>query len=307
LTAQSDEQISADHNTPLSLSDDYRHTLKPNEHEAFYFLFTSPEADVFGFVRALFDPNAVLELVAVHIDGHVWVHQQRTALPNSPLIATAPSGPSIKLTCREPWQAWDCYFRSTVREVNGEKELRASLNLEFVAINAPDLYRFGLYQQAQQDGRLSGRLQVGKDERAGEFICYRDHSWGHRPMGAAAGWTIASVPGQFYVVVAETPRQPLCLGRFTTPDGQLVPVHIPQIAAVDEGWSITDPGAGIGTWHVKRLAPPFEVYLGPAGQETFRSGPRPGDLYLDEIGPAHFTSPEGEQVIGFLERARGLT
>ena len=201
------------------------------------------------------------------------------------------------------------YGVSDIREAHsdGEKVLWASLNLEFAAINAPDLYRFGLYQQAQQDGRLSGRLQVGKDERAGEFICYRDHSWGHRPMGVAAGWTIASVPGRFYVIVAETPGQPVCFGRFTRPDGQFVPVHTPQIAAVDEGWSITDPGAGIGTWHVKRLAPPFEVYLGPAGQETLRNVPRPGDLYLDEIGPAHFISPEGEQVVGFLDQARGLT
>ncbi|MGD1995030.1 MAG: hypothetical protein PVI59_17690, partial [Anaerolineae bacterium] len=126
-------------------------------------------------------------------------------------------------------------------------------------------------------------------------------------MGAAAGWAIASAPGHFHVVVADMGSQQVCLGRFTTPDGQLAPVHSPRIVTSGEGWSIADPASELGTWFVHRLAPPLVAYLGPPGQEALRDEPRPGDLFRDEIGPARFTAPHGEKIVGFWEQARRLT
>ena len=93
----------SDRDVPLAPEEDHRHTLEPNEHEAFYFPFTSPDRKVFGFIRTLFDRDAVLELVALHIGGRTWVHQQRAPLPDGQGIATDASGPSLTLTCREPW------------------------------------------------------------------------------------------------------------------------------------------------------------------------------------------------------------
>ena len=300
-------KTNSDFNMPLAPLDDYRHVLEPGEHEAFYFLFTSPEGSVFGFLRTLFDRETVLELVALRVGDRVWVHQQRTALSEGPVAVADASGPSMTLACREPWQAWGCFFHSTVQEAAGENVVRADLDLEFVATNAPALYRFGPYLQAQQDGRLDGRLQVGTKEWAGELLCYRDHSWGRRPMGAAAGWTVANALEHFYVVVVETGGGEVCFGRLATPDGQVVPVHAPKITAAERGWRIEDPEAGLGTWYVQRLSPPLKAYLGPAGQEAVRDAPSPGDLYLDELGPALFSSSEGKQVIGFLEQMRRLS
>jgi hypothetical protein len=49
----------------LTPADDRRHTLKSGEHEAFYFPFTSPEGNLFGFMRTLFDQDIVLEIRAL--------------------------------------------------------------------------------------------------------------------------------------------------------------------------------------------------------------------------------------------------
>ena len=290
----------------LAPADDHRHTLKSGEHEAFYFPFTSPEGNLFGFMRTLFDQDIVLEIMALHIGGCVWIHQHRAPLPDSPVTAAEASGPSLSLTCSQPWQEWDCRFHSSVRQLSGEKTLQANLDLKFVSTNAPAVYSFGTYHQAQQDGRLRGQIQVGAEEWAGELLCYRDHSWGQRPIGMTTAWTIASAPDRFHVIAAEVQGQPLGFGRFVTPDGQLVPVRIPRITVADTGWRIEDVKAGLAPWHVQRLAPPLVFYLGPPGYEAFRDGPRPGDLYLDELGPAIFTSLQGEQVAGFLDQARRL-
>jgi hypothetical protein len=60
-------------------------------------------------------------------------------------------------------------------------------------------------------------------------------------------------------------------------------------------------------WRVKRQAPPLVAYLGGAGQEAIREAPRQGDLLRDEISPAVFTSPTGEQVMGLFDQAVRLT
>ncbi len=249
----------------------------------------------------------MLELVALHIGGRAWAHQRRSALRDGQTPAADGSGPALKLTCLEPWQSWRCRFQGAVQELEGEATLQADLDLTYTATVEPARYRFGAYHQAQQDGRLSGRLRVGPETWTGELICYRDHSWGQRPMGAAVRWTIASGPGHFHVVVAEMEGQQVCLGRFKTPEGQFTPIRNPRIAALAEGWRIEDPGSGFGAWHVQRLAPPLLAYLGPAGQEALRHEPQPGDLYRDEIGPALFTAPRDRKVVGFWEQARRLT
>ena len=287
-------------------TDDHRHDLKPGEHEAFYFPFTSPDGKAHGFVRTLFDRDEVLELVALHVGGRAWAHQCRAALPSSPVPTADGSGPTLKLTCVEPWQAWHCHFEGMVQDLAGATTLQADLDLAYTATSEPAHYPYGPYQQAQQDGWLSGHLRVGTEAWGGELICYRDHSWGQRPMGTAAGWTIASAPGHFYVAIAEIEGQQVCLGWFATPDGQSAPVRAPRVAALDEGWRIEDPESGFGAWQVQRLAPPLVAYLGLAGQEALRDEPRPGDLYRDDIGPALFTAPHGREIVGFWDQARRL-
>ena len=290
----------------LIAADDHRHALEPGEHEAFYFLFTASDGKIHGFVRTLFDRDAVLELVALHVGGRAWVHQQRVALPEGPAPATDASGSALKLTCLEPWRAWHCLFQATAQGVDDEETLQADLDLTYAATDEPARYRFGSYQQAQQDGLLSGHLRVGAEMWLGTLVCYRDHSWGQRPMGAATAWTIASAPGHFYIAVMEIGSQQAYFGQFITPDGRSVPVRTPRVATLGEGWYIEDPQAGLGVWQVQRLAPPLVAYLGPAGQEAMRNEPAPGDLYRDDIGPVLFTAPHGSKVIGFWEQARRL-
>ena len=290
----------------VTAADDQRHKLAPGEHEAFYFPFTSPDGTAHGFVRTLFDRDAVLELVALHLGGRTWAHQQRAELPPPPVPAADGSGPLLKMTCIEPWRAWRCLFEGNVQSVDGGGSLQASLDLTYRATNGPACYRSGPYQQAQQDGWIEGHLHAGPESWAGRLVCYRDHSWGQRPMGAAAQWTIASAPGHFYVVVVEMGGQQVSFGRFIAPGGQFTPVRAPGIVASGEGWRIEDPEAGFTPRQAQRLAPPLVAYLGPAGQETLRDGPRPGDLYRDDIGPALFTAPDGSQIVGFVEQARRL-
>jgi hypothetical protein len=290
----------------LTAADDHRHDLKPGEHEAFYFLFASADGKLHGFVRTLFDQDATLELVALHAGDRTWAHQCRASLPPGSASPADASGPSLTMTCLEPWQAWHCRFQAPVVGVDDGALLEADLDLTYAATNGPARYGFGPYQQAQQDGQLSGHVRVGAESWAGELVCYRDHSWGQRPMGAAAHWTVACAPGHFYVVVIQMGDQQLSFGRLTTPDGKSVPVRAPTIAAVDGGWRVEDPEAGLVAWQVRRLAPPLVAYLGVAGQETLRDAPIPGDLYRDDIGPVVFTAPHGDQLVGFLEQARRL-
>lgn len=291
----------------LVLADDYRHTLKKGEHEAFYFLFSSPNGQVFGFLRTLFARDTVLELVVLCISGRTWVHQQRTSLSNDPFSLADASGPTVKLTCQEPWQSWRCLFRSTMQAAGGEASLQTDLSLTFVATNTPDCYHFGSYCQAQQDGSLNGQLRTDAGLWEGELLCYRDHSWGIRSIETASGWTIVCVPGRFYVVMIEMEEgRDVSWGRWAMPEGLFAPVHTPRLVAVKDGWQLDDVETGAESWNVQRLAPPLVACLGLAGQEEIRDEPRPDDLYRDDIGPALFTSPQGEQVTGFLDQARRL-
>lgn len=288
-------------------TDDYRHALALGEHEAFYFLFTSLDGQVHGFLRTLFGQDAVLELVALHAGGQAWANQQRAALRDTPPVPTDASGPALQLTCLQPWQAWRSRFEGTLQAVGNEAALQAELDLTYTATVEPAYYGFRSYHQGQQDGRLSGHLRAGTQTWTGDLVCYRDHSWGQRPMGAAERWTIASAPDYFYIVVTEIENQRMCFGRFATPEDRFAPVRAPSITAVGEDWRIEDPQAGLDAWQVQRLAPPLTAYLGPAGQEALRGAPRPGDLYRDDIGPALFTAPGGKRVVGFWDQARRLT
>ncbi len=295
-----------DHIT-LSPTDDYRHSLEPGQHEAFYFLFTAQDGAVYGFLRTLFDQKTVLEMAVLHSGERTWAYQRRIPLSDTPPSPGDASGDALTLTCLEPWQSWRCRFQGTVRDVAGEGTMPVTVDLTFAAINDPALYSFGPYHQVQQDGHVRGQLQIGSQMWTGEMVCCRDRSWGVRPMGVALRWTLASVPDRLYAVVVETRQGPAGFGRFRTPDGPFRPVHLLRVAATDGGWRLEDPTAGLAAWHVQRIVPPLVGYLGPAGQEEMRTEPRPGDLLRDELGPALFTSPEGKRLIGFLEQAEGLT
>lgn len=287
--------------------DDYRHALAVGEHEAFYFLFSAPDGRTFGFLRTLFGHDSVLELLALRCGDRTWLHERRASIPGGSLRSGDASGPEVTLACHTPWQAWRCSFHGPLQEVEGESALDVNLDLTFTATNTPDVYCFGPYHQAQQDGRLTGRLQAGSEACSGDLICYRDHSWGTRPMGAASGWTIASVPDRFYIVVVEMGEQRVQWGRLTVPEEEPVPVHAPQVTLADGGWCIQDPAVGLETVQVRRLAPPLTAFLGAAGQESIRCASRPEDLYSDCIGPALFLFPNGSQVAGFWDQARRLT
>lgn len=284
--------------------DDARHPLQPGQHEAFYFAFTAPDGALFGLLRTLFGHNSVLEILVLRADGTAWFHQSTAGLREAPSDWDA-SGPMLQMHCRQPWEAWECSFCGPVGDESG-READLLLRLEFVATTPPGRYAFGPYTQAQQDGRMRGRIQVGERAWSGEWLCYRDHSWGVRPMGVALGWTVAWVPERVYAVRVETPQGPSGFGRFLASDGIPHPLRLPEVMAVSGGWQLAEREAGLEPWTFIRIAEPLVGYLGPAGHEAFRSVPQPGDLLRDELGPARFTSPEGEQLTGFLEQARRL-
>lgn len=284
--------------------DDARHLLQPGQHEAFYFAFTAPDGALFGLLRTLFGHDSVLEILVLRADGATWFHQSAAGLRES-APGLSVSGPSLQMYCRRPWEAWDCSFCGLVRDESG-RATDLFLQLKFAATTLPGRYTFGPYTQAQQDGRLRGRMQVGGLDLHGEWLCYRDHSWGVRPMGVALGWTVAWVPERLYAVRVETPQGPAGFGRFLASDGISHPLRLPEVTAMSDGWRVEEQEAGLEPWMFSRIAEPLVGYLGPAGHEAFRPAPQPGDLLRDELGPARFTSPEGEQFTGFLEQARRL-
>ncbi len=288
----------------LSPYEDARHALRPGEHEAFYFAFTAPEGAVFGLLRTLFGHDSVLEILVLHAEGTVWLHHS-AAMPGPERADLDASGPRLQLRCLHPWEAWNCSFSGPVRSPTGQ-EAPLLLQMEFRATTSPGRYTFGPYTQAQQDGRLRGRIQVGDLDLTGEWLCYRDHSWGVRPMGVALGWTVAWVPERLYAVRVETPQGPAGFGCFFTADGVAHSLHRPEITAVPGGWRVEEREAGLEPWTFARIAEPLVGYLGPAGHEAFRTIPQPGDLLRDELGPARFISPTGEPFTGFLEQARRL-
>lgn len=288
----------------LSPQDDVRHPLQPGQHEAFYFAFTAPYGAVFGLLRTLFGHDSVLEMLVLRADGATWSHQSAAGWSETPPALSA-SGPGLRMDCRRPWEAWECSFSGPAQDGSG-RESPLLLELEFEATTPPGLYTFGPYTQAQQDGRLRGRIRIGEVDRWGEWLCYRDHSWGVRPMGVALGWTVAWVPEHLYAVRVETPQGPAGFGRFLSADGVSRPLRLPEVAAVPDGWRVEEPEAGLEPWTFARIAEPLVGYLGPAGHEAFRPAPRPGDLLRDELGPARFVSPDGKPHPGFLEQARRL-
>ncbi|MCX7854693.1 MAG: hypothetical protein N2556_01720 [Anaerolineae bacterium] len=288
----------------LSPHDDARHPLQPGQHEAFYFAFTASDGTVFGLLRTLFGHDSVLEILVLQAGGATWFHHSTAGLQEQTSGLNA-SGPMLQMHCRRPWEAWNCAFSGPVQDEFGRRT-DLFLQLEFVATTLPGRYTFGPYTQAQQDGRLYGRIQVGELDQSGEWLCYRDHSWGVRPMGVALGWTVAWVPERLYAARVETPQGPAGFGRFLTVDGVTRPLRLPEVTAVSDGWRVEEREAGLEPWTFARMAGPLVGYLGPAGHEAFRPAPQPGDLLRDELGPARFTSPEGEPFTGFLEQARRI-
>jgi len=294
--------------------EDFRHALQPGEHEAFYFTFTAPDGGTFGILRTLFGQDSLLEMVVLRSGDHTLIHQS-SGVPAPDLPPTDASGPALRLLCEKPWEHWHCSFQGGARDARGQT-FPLSLELEFIALARPERYIFGPYTQAQQDGRLRGRIGVGQTDMAGEWLCYRDHSWGVRPMGVATGWTLAWVPERLYAVRVETPQGVAGFGRFTDSGGTSHPLRAPQVTLLDTlsspspgdfpWWRLEEREAGLEPWTFTRIAAPLVGYLGPAGHEAFRPAPQPGDLLQDELGPARFISPEGQTFIGFLEQARRL-
>ncbi len=299
----------------LSPQDDARHLLQPGQHEAFYFAFTAPDGGVFGLLRTLFGHDSVLEILVLSVQGMTWFHHSAGKLSLWAPDLDA-SGPLLQLRRFRPWETWACSFCGSVRNPAGQ-EAPLLIQLEFTATTFPDRYTFGPYTQAQQDGRLRGRIGIGPTNLDGEWLCYRDHSWGVRPMGVAMGWTVAWVPERLYAVRVETPQGPAGFGRFVALDGSRHPLRVPQVALMETAsasqpqgfswWRVEEPEAGLEPWTFTRITEPLVGYLGPAGHEAFRSTPQPGDLLRDELGPARFLSPQGECLTGFLEQARRLS
>lgn len=290
----------------LVAGDDYRHTLSAGEHEAFYFVFLSPDRPLFGFLRLLFGPDRVLEMVVLRRGRETWFSQcEASCSPAlSPLSPIA--GPGLYLVCDEPWQSWHGYRRGPLQRGDNNAPQSFELELTFQATTPPLLYRFGPYIQVQQDGHLWGRVEGAGAGWQGTLVGYRDRSWGQRPMGAASGWTVACLPGRFYAVAAETAPRPVRWGQCVLADGRVQPLTALAITADEAEWRLEDPAAGLGPWQARRREPPLVVHLGPAGQEAVRDAPQAGDLYRDELGPVLFTSPQGETAVGFIEQARRL-
>lgn len=299
----------------LAPQEDFRHPLRPGEHEAFYFAFTARDGRTFGILRTLFGPDSVLEMMVLRSGETTWVYQFTGGRSETASEANA-SGERVSLQCVEPWKAWRCAFHGPVQDATG-REVTLNLGLDFTATTPPGYYLFGPYTQAHQDGRLRGFIRIGAVEHRGEWLCYRDHSWGVRPMGVAMGWTLAWVPECLYAVRVETFQGPAGFGRFVAPDGSWRPLRVPRVALLEAAaapppgdfpwWRMEEPEAGLAPWVFARLAAPLVGYLGPAGHEAFRSAPQPDDLLQDELGPARFVSPEGQSCIGFLEQARRLS
>ncbi len=290
----------------LVASDDYRHTLSAGEHEAFYFVFLSPDRPFFGFLRLLFSADRVLEMVVLRRDRETWFSQREAPCPPALSPVSPIAGPGLHLVCEEPWQTWHGHWQGPLQREGNHTTQSFELDLTFQATTPPLLYRFGPYTQVQQDGHLEGRVEGAGAGWQGTLIGYRDRSWGQRPMGAASGWTVACLPGRFYAVVAETAPRPVRWGQCILADGRAQPLTALTLTVGEAEWRLEDPVAGLGPWQARRREPPLVVHLGPAGREAVRDAPQPDDLYRDELGPALFISPQGETEVGFVEQARRL-
>ncbi len=288
----------------LTPTEDYRHGLQTGEHEAFYFALTSAEGKLCGIVRLLFGRESLLEIVALRLRERTWTHHRRLAI--TPLEQPAPQagGDCLTLTCLAPWQSWQIHFDGSLQPADGQDSLPLTMALTFHAVNPPARYRFGAYQQSEQEGRITGTLQAGSEQWT-DLLSYRDHSWGRRPMGAAAGWTVLTVPNVFYVAIVDLGDSLFHLGRTLGANGQFAPVATPRLTPTAQGWQFT-PSEEWGTFTVQWLGAPLIFHLGQAGEEEARPQARPGDLYHDAIGPARYIAADGRQFTGFVEHARRI-
>lgn len=293
----------------LSLApiEDYRHVLEPNQHEAVYFGFASEDGDIFGVLRLLFGVEDVLEMFLLRVGEQAWAHQQR--VPIEPLTDPMPgaAGPALRMSCLEPWQRWRIEFDGLLQSrYEGEEDVECHLDFEFHAMNPPARYTYGPYQQAQQDGTMEGGLTFGSRRWEGTWPCYRDHSWGTRPMGDADGWSVVAIPDRLYAAIVDLGTDRFQFGRVRTLSGGFAPVGAPQIVQRGQEEYVEDPQLGLEPWAMERVGPRLVLYLGPAGHEEMRDEPRAGDLLRDEIGPVRYTSSSGEEIMGFLEQTRKL-
>jgi hypothetical protein len=293
---------------PLNF-DDYRHALDSDQHEAFYFIFTSADGQDFGFLRTLFGRSFILEIVALYFQGHTWVYQRGSPITGAPAPAYEASGHKLTMQCLLPWTEWWCRFDDQVSEPSSGQSVPLKFNWQFRAEGPATRYRFGPYQQVQQDGVISGSLTVSGKEYLCNFVCSRDHSWGKRQMNIAQSWVLASLPAHLYLAVLnlDAESQPSHFGHFVSSSGERQDFQSPNILSNGQSWSIEDAEITGGVWQVRRAAPPLVAYLGVAGREAVRPEPRPGDLYRDELGPAMYVSPQGHQILGFVEHARRIT
>lgn len=283
-------------------TEDQHHALRPDEHEAFYFLFASADGFISGGLRTLFSPQTVLEIVALKVGYQGWILQQRIPLASRPQADSG--GMSLRLQMIRPWQSWEAQLHDLLPHAfTGQRE-SIHLTMRFVATTPPTLFRLGAYTQVQQDGRMEAHLLTSAGKWEGELISYRDHSWGQRGAGDLPGWMIIDIPQHFYAFILGTVEaHPLAVGRWITPSGELKPLRAPRVMRIGNGWQVSDPRAGFPTWTFERLGPPGISYLGPPGEEQVGSVPMEKALYRDIIGPARFISPMGEIVVGFWDEA----
>lgn len=287
----------------LSPRDDERHVLKPGEHEAVYFLFTTPNGDLFGMARTLFSPEEVLEILAVRTGECTWVWQRRHAC--APLLHPQPdaSGPTVTLRCTEPWTRWVLAFHGNVHATTSAKTRPLHLEAEFHASVAPAGHRFGpTFFQSEQSGLLHATLTLGEQTWSGVWPCIRDHTWGQRPMTVVKAAQVVVIPNRLHAILVETPDGMRHLGRAMDTTGASYPLQAPQLTPTPTGWHFRDPALGTLSWEFQRIASPLIWHLGQAGIESVRETLQAGDLLREETGPARFTSPSGETVIGFFDQ-----
>ncbi len=284
---------------------DARHPLRLDEHEAFYFLFTSEDGTLTGGLRALVGPDSLLEMAALRSGDRAWLYQRRAPYQ----AGTDPyeiAGPQLRFRCHTPWEHWAAHFNGMALTPTGDSET-LDIALHYRATTPPAALHLGAYTQVQQDGRLQGTLCAPGLAWEGELLCYRDHSWGRRGAGNIPGWMIIDIPEHLYAfILGDMDFQPVGLGRWIAPDGTLRPLVAPRVMPQGAGWRVSDPRAGMSTWTFTRLTPAGVSYLGAAGEEAVKSQPGPGDRFVDEIGPAVFTAEDNRQIVGFWDQARRL-
>ncbi len=279
--------------------DDSRHRLRPDQHEALYFLFASEDGLVSGGVRSLFSVRDRLDIIGLKLGESGWLLQRRV-----PLSA---GQADFELHCDQPWQAWSARLDAPLHNARTGVLESVRMELDFKATTPPALFRLGAYTQVQQDGLVDMHLTTPAGSWQGRLVSYRDHSWGQRGAGRLPGWMIVDIPQHLYAFILGTIETPLlAVGRLVLPDGQLRPVQRPRIERLGAGWRIADEAAGFPAWTFERLGPAAVSYLGPPGEE-FVGNAFDRALYQDTIGPARFVSSSGTVVVGFWDEALRLS